>query len=60
MFAGIEAQDRRIWLVRPYDSSRGNDAVALYTASVSPWLFSRTFSSLKFRIRSYRLAHRFS
>ncbi len=47
MLAGMDADARRIWLVSPYNSSLGNRAVALYTASVSLWLFSHTVSFLK-------------
>ena len=50
MFVGMEAQDRRIWLVSPYNSSRGNSAVVLYISNVNRWLFSQTFKSLKFLI----------
>jgi hypothetical protein len=47
MLAGMDADARRIWLVSPYNSSLGNGAVALYTASVSRCPFSHTVSFLK-------------
>ena len=47
MFVGIDAQARRIWLVSPYISSRGNQDVKSYILKVKSWDFFQTCNFLK-------------
>src|SRR5881227_3716305 len=58
MLAPIDAEARRIWLVRPYISSLGKTRLSRYTCSVSSCDFSQTFSSFKYFIRPPRLCGR--
>lgn len=44
------AQDRRIWLFKPYCSSQGSVVVASWAAKVSRWLPSQTPSCVRSRI----------